>query len=106
MLKLQVLAATLLSICQSIDVVVNCNAEVGGVPELGVDTSWNGELEPLLAKSNRTATIDCRPALPLLCANTGFCDVTRKHSWAKQVWMCLHALWTGLEDMCTVVQNT
>ena len=104
MLKLHVLAATLLPISQSIDVVVNCDAL--GSAELSVDTSRNGELEPLLAKSNSAANVDCQPALPLLCVNKGFCDVTRKNFWAKKVRMCVHAVCACLEDVCTVLDNT
>ena len=104
MLKLVVLAATLLPTSQSVDVVVNCDAVDSA--KLRVDTSRKGELEPLLAKSNSGANVDCRPAMPLLCTSTVFCDVTRKNFEAKKVWMCVHAVCACLEDMCTVLQNT
>ena len=83
MLKLQVLAVTLLPICQSIDVVANCYAANNA--KLGVETVREGELEPLLAVRNSVASIDCGPALPLMCTNTRFCDVTRKKLWTEKV---------------------
>ena len=95
MLKLQVLAAALLPICQGNGVVVNCDA-VDGV-QLSVETVRRGELEPLLAKPSSVASIDCRPALPLMCMDTRFCDVTRKEFWAKKVCMCVRALCARFE---------
>ena len=104
MLKLVVLAATLLPISQSVDVVVNCDAVDSA--KFSVDTLRKGELEPLLAKPNSGANVDCRPAMPLLCTSTAFCDVTRNNFWAKKVWMCVHAVCASLVDMCTVLQKT
>ena len=104
MLKLVVLAATLLPTSQSVDVVVNCDAVDSA--QFSVDTSHKGELEPPLAKSNSGASVDCRPAMPLLCTSTAFCDVTRKNYWTKKVWMCMDAVCVCLVDMCTVLQKT
>ena len=81
MLKLEVLAAILLPICQSYDVVVNCDEPDGAI----LSRQYSLVRDPELVIAGDAVNVDCRPALPLMCTNTRSCDVSRKNFWAKKV---------------------